>query len=307
LAKVAVELEEALARRELDGAAGHLNARLLAQGPGWKVEDVVCTSGPRDRSFEERHSGFTIAIVAAGSFQYRGPAGCELMTPGSLVLGNTDQCFECGHQHGSGDRCLSFWYSPEYFERIAADVGATSAQAEFRLVRVPPLRELSSIVAHACVGLAGTVEVSWDEVSIRLAARTIQVAGGLPLDATNATRSAMARVTRTVRWIERNHDSTLSLAALAGEARLSPYHFLRIFQQLTGLTPHQYVLRTRLREAAMRLASGAERILDVALDCGFGDVSNFNRAFRTEFGVTPRAYRKQTRVTASNSQEDKRL
>jgi AraC-like DNA-binding protein len=56
---------------------------------------------------------------------------------------------------------------------------------------------------------------------------------------------------------------------------------------VTGTTPHQYLLRTRLRAAATRLISGTERILDVALDAGFGDMSNFSRAFRTEFGVSP--------------------
>jgi AraC-like DNA-binding protein len=51
------------------------------------------------------------------------------------------------------------------------------------------------------------------------------------------------------------------------------------------------VLRTRLRHAAMRLLADPERVLDIALDFGFGDVSNFNRAFRTEFGMSPRALR----------------
>jgi len=45
----------------------------------------------------------------------------------------------------------------------------------------------------------------------------------------------------------------------------------------------------------MRLAAESTRILDIALDCGFGDVSNFNRAFRTEFGVSPRVFREQNR------------
>jgi AraC family transcriptional regulator len=76
---------------------------------------------------------------------------------------------------------------------------------------------------------------------------------------------------------------------------LSPYHFLRTFESLTGVTPHQYVLRTRLREAASRLAAETGRVLDVALDCGFGDVSNFNRAFRAEFGASPRQYRMSAR------------
>jgi len=81
------------------------------------------------------------------------------------------------------------------------------------------------------------------------------------------------------------------LGSLAREAGLSPYHFLRTFEQLAGVTPHQYVRRMRLREAAVRLVSKKEKVLDIALDCGFGDVSNFNRAFRNEFGANPRSWK----------------
>jgi AraC family transcriptional regulator len=49
------------------------------------------------------------------------------------------------------------------------------------------------------------------------------------------------------------------------------------------------------RDAASRLATGTDKVLDVALDCGFGDVSNFNRAFRREFGVSPRLFRRASR------------
>jgi AraC-like DNA-binding protein len=101
----------------------------------------------------------------------------------------------------------------------------------------------------------------------------------------------VARVTRAVRLVERRPDDALTLGTLATEARLSPYHFLRTFERLTGVTPHQYVLRARLREAATRLAAERGKVLDIALDAGFGDVSNFNRSFRSEFGVSPRAYR----------------
>jgi AraC family transcriptional regulator len=104
--------------------------------------------------------------------------------------------------------------------------------------------------------------------------------------------NAEARVTRAVRMIDRHPDAALSLARLAREAGLSPYYFLRTFERLTGITPHQYVRRARLREAAMRLVTRSWNVLDIALDSGFGDVSNFNRAFRTEFGVTPRVFRR---------------
>jgi AraC family transcriptional regulator len=91
--------------------------------------------------------------------------------------------------------------------------------------------------------------------------------------------------------IERNPSARWGLGRLSEAADLSPYHFLRTFERVTGVTPHQYVLRSRLREAGMRLVVDPDKVLDIALDCGFGDVSNFNRAFRAEFGVTPRAYR----------------
>jgi len=87
----------------------------------------------------------------------------------------------------------------------------------------------------------------------------------------------------------------LTLADLAGEARLSDYHFLRTFEQVTGVTPHQYVRRARLREAAIRLSASHAKVLDVVLDCGFGDVSNFNRAFLKEFGESPTAFRRAAR------------
>jgi AraC-like DNA-binding protein len=267
-----------------------MTPRVLAQGEGWSVADVICTSGPQDRAFEEQHSMVAIAIVAAGTFQYRSGAGRALMTPGSLLLGSVGQCFECGHEHGMGDRCLAFQYNSDYFERLAADAGARGGP-DFRIPRLPPLRELSPLIARALAGMAGSVSLPWEELSIQLAARTVQLAGSLPARPNEAAPDAVARVTQVVRMIERDPDAGLGLENLAREAGLSPYHFLRTFERLTGATPHQYILRARLREAAGRLAAEPAKILDIALDCGFGDVSNFNRAFRAEFGVNPRAYR----------------
>jgi AraC-like DNA-binding protein len=93
--------------------------------------------------------------------------------------------------------------------------------------------------------------------------------------------------------IDNEPGADTSLVRLAGEASLSTYHFLRTFQRVTGVTPHQYVLRMRLRRAAVRLATEPAKVIDIALESGFADLSNFNRTFRTEFGVTPRAYRHQ--------------
>jgi AraC-like DNA-binding protein len=284
-----MELAEALAERKATGVAGRTSARLVAQGDGWTVADVVCTCGPQDRPYEERHLEHAIAIVQAGSFEYRSATGRELMTAGSLLLGNAGHGFECAHRHGEGDRCVSFWYAPDHFERLLADVGVGAGDRRFTVPRVPALRQLSRLVAQASAGVRSSAAVSWEELAITLAVRTARLASGVSGSRRGLPLNAEARMARAVRRIERAADARLTLGELARDAGLSPYHFLRTFKLVVGVTPHQYVLRTRLRQAAARLAAGGGRVLDVALDSGFGDVSNFNHTFRAEFGMSPRA------------------
>jgi AraC-like DNA-binding protein len=295
LAKIAVELDHALARRKEDGTPGQTTSRVIAKGDGWSVADVVCTCGPADHPYEERHSRDTIAIVQAGSFEYRSTAGRGLMTAGSLMLGSHGQSFECAHQHGEGDRCVSFWYAPDYFERLAADAGAHAIDRRFKVPALPALRQLSPVVTRAGLGMRRATKMRWEELAVALAAGAVRLASGLSAHRKGLPLNAEARVSRAVRLIDRHADATLTLGRLASEAGLSPYHFLRTFKSLIGITPHQYVLRARLREAARRLATDASKVLDVALDCGFGDVSNFNRAFRAEFGESPLAFRRALR------------
>jgi AraC family transcriptional regulator len=293
LAKIAVNFERGPARAVSGEAPRRPQGRCVARGDGWAVSDVVCNLGPRDRPFEEKHANISVAIVTAGTFQYRSTNGRELMTPGSLLVGNAGQTFECGHEHGIGDRCVAFSYAPEFFDTLLADSGIRGAGPEFKTPRLPPLRAFSSIIARAYAGLAGERDVSWEELSIELAVRAVQVASGVSPAAAAPQPGAMARMAETVRTMEQDPESPRSVRDLARDARLSPYYFLRTFRSVTGVTPHQYVRRARLRQAATWLRIERKKIVDIAFDCGFDDVSTFNRAFRAEFGVSPRAYRFQ--------------
>lgn len=151
---------------------------------------MVCTAGPHDRPFEEQHSCACVAIVTAGSFQYQSNAGRELMTPGSLFLGNATQYFECSHEHRIADRCISFSYEAPYFEALVAEAGVRGRGPRFQRLRVPPAREMSALIARA-VALAanGTkrpcdkhrpATSDWEGIGVELAAAALSLANRSP-------------------------------------------------------------------------------------------------------------------------------
>lgn len=91
--------------------------------------------------------------------------------------------------------------------------------------------------------------------------------------------------------IEAELAQPLNLDILAGWVNLSPYHFARLFRATFGCAPYQYIQEQRLLRARNLLRQPGSKITAVALACGFGDHSQFTRAFRKRYGVTPSDYR----------------
>lgn len=262
----------------------------LASGFGWRVADVVCRAGPQDRPFEERHDWACVALVTGGTFQYRSASGSAVLAPGALLLGNSQHCFECGHEHGVGDRCLSFHFAPEFLEDVVAAAPGARRSA-FSVPSLPPLPPLLPVLVAAEAARDCADEVEFEELAVRLAgAVCLMLAdahGKMPAPRLRDER----RITAALRRIETQAHEALSLAELARTAAMSPYHFLRTFRAVVGLTPHQFILHQRLRRAAVRLRQSADSVSAIAFDAGFGDLSTFNRRFRQLMGSSPSAYR----------------
>ncbi len=87
----------------------------------------------------------------------------------------------------------------------------------------------------------------------------------------------------------------IDLEDAAGQAGVSPFHFLRLFSSVLGVTPHQYLVRSRLRHAARLLAEDGRDVTDIAYDVGFNDLSNFVRTFHRAAGVSPLKFRQASR------------
>jgi AraC-like DNA-binding protein len=267
-----------------------LEGRMLADGRDWTVSEYICRAGPEDRPFEERHEHFSIAAVVSGSFTYRSDTGTTLLHPGGFLLGNHGACFECGHEHGRGDRCIALHVAPDYFAEIAATTGGTM-KFKFPAAMLPAMPQFLPLLAaieaggEVCDPLRIEVEVP------QLIEAVIGAMSGLAQAPARVSARDVQRISRALRHIENHAGEAIDLAELAAVAAASKYHFLRTFRRVVGMTPYQFLLGIRMRRAAVRLATTSEPVSTIAFEAGFGDLSTFNHRFRSVFGSAPQTFR----------------
>jgi AraC-like DNA-binding protein len=264
--------------------------RSIAQGRGWSIAEYVCSAGPNDRRFEERHEAFTVAAVLQGTFRYRADSGASLLYPGAFLLGNYGSSFECGHDHSRGDRCIAFHFDPDYFAEVAAAAGG-SGRFQFRTGMLPAAATSLSWLArvHAVVEYGEPLAVG--ETVAGLIEIVVAAASGLAASPQRVSASDERRISAALHLLEQRFAEAINLDRLAELATLSKYHFLRTFRRVVGMTPYQYLLGLRLRHVAARLAASAEPISAIAFDAGFGDLSTFNARFKEQFATSPSRYR----------------
>ncbi len=113
----------------------------------------------------------------------------------------------------------------------------------------------------------------------------------------NASPLDTERLLPILVYIQTSLEEDLSLEQIAARAGMSAYHFHRIFRQTVGETLKQYTQRLRLERAAHELRIRRAAVLDVALDVGFQSHETFTRAFKRQFGVRPKDFRGNGRLS----------
>ena len=262
------------------------DATTLRRGP-LSVVDYRCTAGPGDTPFVERHGSFAVSYVRKGSFGYRIRGQSFELVAGSVLVGFPNDEYVCTHDHAYGDECLSFHFTPDAVESFA------DRKSIWRVGCVPPVPELMVLGELAQATAEHRTDLGLDEAGLLFAARFVEVASGQKYPRRNESARDRRRAVEAALWIDANVEQSIDLDRVAKEAGLSSFHFLRLFGGVLGVTPHQYLVRSRLRRAARLLVDDSRSITDVAIDVGFNDLSNFVRTFRRAAGVSPRAFRKR--------------
>jgi AraC family transcriptional regulator len=260
--------------------------------------DYRCDAGPSEKPYAELHESYSLSYVRKGSFGCRCRGQVYELIAGSVLVGRPGDEYICLHDHhAGGDECLSF-HLPEALVETIGD-----RDEVWRTGSAPPLPELMVLGELAQTVAEGSGDVGFDELGLIFAARFVEIVSGRRRQAVEAAARDRRRAVEAALWIDAHSDQQVDLEAAADEAGLSPFHFLRLFANVLGVTPHQYLVRSRLRRAARMLADDSRAITDIAFDVGFGDLSNFVRTFHRAAGVSPRRFRQAARGDRNILQE----
>lgn len=188
---------------------------------------------------------------------------------------------------------LQLYLAPELFRQISEETWGND-----RIEFIPQPSALSDPLIVQ-IGLALKTALETEGLDSRLYADSMTHALAMHLLSRYSTRKPAVLPDRgsllqqplkqIIEYIQENLDQNVSLAELAEIAKLSPYHFARLFKQSTGLPPHQYQIKCRVDRAKDLLKTNLA-IADIAQIVGFSSQGHLNYHFKRLVGITPKAF-----------------
>jgi AraC-like DNA-binding protein len=251
----------------------------------FELREESCSYDPGELA-RRRYGRAAIGVVLSGWFEYKTEAQSVVLVPGATVFGNEGERFTCRHRDTIGNRRLVVRFDQAFLGDVANDCGLDDAQ--FHATALPPGKPSSGMFGW--MKRLASPGLDHEEAAYALAALALRSErSGRPHVALSSRDRQ--RILSTIRHIEASYAEPCSLDQLAQSVNLSRYHFLRTFMAVTGQSPNQYVINTRLRVAADLLLTTAEPVSEIAFKVGFNDLSHFHARFRSVFGCSPRRFR----------------
>jgi AraC family transcriptional regulator len=275
-----------------------LTREQLAHWRGLPLYWVTTPEGVWNHSFTPAGQGAGLSLVTSGVITTRMSAqgrGADLdLRAGALGLYSSGVEVKV-NQAGASDSCriiLSLDTRGMLPERLFDDTLVATALRPAVYFRdealVPVLREMLGEIRAGCPNGSLFAE----SLSVGVALHLSRTRGLRPAPAEHGKLSA-SQWSRLNELIENELASDLSLSTMAVALGLSTPHFVRLFRNTVGTSPHRYVVQKRIERARRLIGSADIPLIDIALRVGFASQSHLTRLFREIIGVTPGEIRKQ--------------
>lgn len=242
------------------------------------------------------HDYYVIGLVEAGAQSFVCRNATYTTPPGGLIVLNPGDAHTGQAAIADGFAYRALYPTQEHMARAMAELGRAGQLPRFSAIRIDDLALAGAV--RALQQAIGGGHAPLERESRWLALLTTLIgrygADRLALPAIGREPGAVAAARA---YIEAHYAERVTLAVLAAEVGLSPFHLVRVFQRTAGMPPHVYLDSVRIRHA-QRLLRDGQALADVAYATGFSSQSHFTSRFRQSIGVTPGVFRALHRPSA---------
>ena len=228
-----------------------------------------------------RYDSYLLILIESGTMEILLDGKYQLAQKGDIVLLD---CYN-PHAYRTDTGCKTTWLhfdgklAKGYYQHLSKELGS--------IITVSGFREALHIISDLFSSFCNRDLKPEAQMSIMIGNLLLSLFDHTPTGAASASDG----IRKVTSYLTQNFSKNISLKEMADMAGLSLYHFTRKYKKETGVTPHQFLLSTRMSAAKYYLSNSTMTIKEIAFSCGFEDESTFCYSFRKREGKTPKQFR----------------
>ncbi|MGO4290877.1 helix-turn-helix domain-containing protein [Chitinophaga sp. RAB17] len=271
----------------------------LYDSPICTVHNFLCQCRECAVSEKEYQATFSMAYIRKGNFRFKVFRNDLDAYSGLFLLCKPGYEHQVAHVHDIPDQCTIFSFPGESTAGLMAHAAAfawffDNPDIQSILVKATPEMEflhqrIFTLLQQSRYSRLWAEQLMTELFLLVLAAGNPQQ----PLPALNdkQKRNYLPVIEQVKEFINENYADDVTLPQLAALGNMSPFHFNRLFKQITAAAPYNYMLQVRLKQAHLQLCNTQLPVTDIAFSSGFNSLEHFSAAYKKQFGKSPSATR----------------
>jgi AraC-like DNA-binding protein len=222
---------------------------------------------------------------------------------GRLVVSKPNIEYVIKHIDNHPDLCTSFNFTADFYERVKdyykAETSWFFSNPDIQSLMVASHAEIEFLHQQILSRVKNATDLETDDLTIQLVEKVMHTLGNRPAIgplSESLKRHHLSTIEKARDFLFSNFDKHISLQQLADHCCVSLFHFSRIFKEVMGQSPHQYLAELRLNNAKLLLQSTRQSVTEIAFQSGFNSLEHFTTAFKVKFKSSPNDLRRGAHV-----------
>jgi AraC-like DNA-binding protein len=270
---------------------------LLHQSDFYRMVDFRCHCMECSTTPEEYTRTFNFCFVRKGYFEYRVFRRNLEVHVGRVLISKAGTTHYTHHIANQPDVCSVLYFTNAFVERLREKYPAAAwffdnPDVQSLLLKCTPEADYFHfmLLNKSAMKLPQLQRDEWALQLVEHVMNTLTNTLPQPI-APSLKRHHLSTVEKAKDYLLQHFDQDVHLQALADHCCVSLFHFARIFKEITGWSPYQYLTSIRLHHARVLMESTEQPVSEIALLCGYSNTEHFSTAYRQRFGVAPSLHR----------------